>query len=51
MFTLTLTAAPIRGIAIVTRDAALALFARGEVLTSLAHALIYTRAVTVTLTR
>lgn len=48
---LTLTAASICGVAIIPGDAALALFARGEILTSLTHTLIHTRAVAVTLTR
>lgn len=51
MFRLTLTAAPVCGIAIVPGDTALALFACSEVLTSLTHALIDTRAVSITLAR
>lgn len=51
VFRLTLTAAPICGITIVTGDAALALFACGEVLASLTHTLVDARAVSVTLAR
>lgn len=51
VFRLTLTAAPVCWIAIVTGNTALTLFACGEVLASLTHALIDTRAVSVTLAR
>lgn len=46
-----LTAASVCGVAIITGDAALTLFARSEILTSLTHTFIHTRAVAITLTR
>lgn len=47
---LTLAAAPVGGVSVEARDAALAVSARGQVLALLTHALVDTLAVAVTLT-
>lgn len=47
---LTLAAAPVGGVSVEARDAALAVLARRQVLALLAHALVDTLAVAVTLT-